>query len=308
MRIVLAGATGFIGKVLRRKVLVSGHEAVILTRHAGPGGSGRETFLPWDARTVGAWASCLDGADAVINLAGANLAEKRWTDARKQEILSSRVDATRAIVAAIAKARERPAVLINASAVGFYGDLPEGTADETRGAGDGFLAETCVRWEEEARKAELSGVRVALARFGPVLGENGGMLSKMLRPFRLGLGAPLGSGRQWISWIHAGDAAAALLFMLEHGALSGPVNITAPEPTTLRDFCAVLANVLKRPLGFPIPGFFVRMVMGEMADIVLTGQKAVPQKLLEAGYAFRFGALRPALEVILGKNEPVSTA
>ena len=328
MKIVLAGATGFIGKALRSELLLAGHELVVLTRGASSD-AGREKFVTWDGVAFGEWASQLDGADAVINLVGENIAAKRWTAERKEKLLSSRVGATRILVAAIGQARKKPAVLINASAVGYYGpcprssrkvdkdrpnfqnleidkywdgDVPDLDLTETSSRGEGFLAETCEQWEYEARKAECLGVRVILARLGPVLGENGGMLSKMIPPFRFFVGAPLGTGKQWISWVHREDVTGSFLFMLSHRELSGPVNVTSPAPVTMNDFSVALAGALRRPCWFPIPAFLLKRVLGEMAGIVLEGQRAIPRKLLDAGYEYRYGALSAALGSILKKR------
>ncbi len=305
MKIVIAGATGFIGRALTEKLSASGHEVFVLTR--GVRQRVREKngkiLVPWDGKTPGDWVAQLDGADAVINLAGENIASKRWTAVRKQEILSSRAETTRLIVNAIAQVKKKPEILVNASAVGYYGDVPEGVLTETSGAGDGFLSKTCGQWETEARKAELSGTRVVLARLGPVLGEKGGMLSKMIPPFRFFMGAPLGSGRQWISWVHRDDVTGAFLFMLDHGDISGPVNVTAPAPATMQEFCSALAKIMRRPCGFPLPGFLLKILMGAMAEIVLASQKALPEKLLRAGYQFRYSRLPEALEAILKRGK-----
>ena len=305
MRIVIAGATGFIGRALTEKLSASGHEVFVLTRGVRQRVCEKngKILVPWDGRTPGDWVAQLDGADAVINLAGENIASKRWTAVRRQEILSSRVETTRLIVNAIAQVKKKPEILVNASAVGYYGDVPEGVLTETSDAGDGFLAKTCGQWEAEARKAELSGTRVVLARLGPVLGEKGGMLSKMIPPFRFFMGAPLGSGRQWISWVHRDDVTGAFLFMLDHGDISGPVNVTAPVPATMQEFCSVLAKILRRPCGFPIPVFLLKLLMGEMAEIILASQKAPPEKLLREGYRFRYSRLSEALEALLKRRK-----
>ena len=304
MKIVVAGATGFVGKALTEKLSGSGHEVFVLTRSVQEvvRETGGKTLVPWDGKTSGDWAAYLDGADAVINLAGENIAAQRWTAARKQEIVSSRVDATRVIVKAIGQARKKPAILINASAVGYYGNVPDLELTEASGRGEGFLAETCEQWESEARKAEPLGVRVILARLGPVLGEKGGMLSKMIPPFRFFMGVLPGTGRQWIPWVHRDDVINIFLFMLEHPELSGPVHVTGPIPMTMSEFCSALAKVLDRPCGFPVPGFLLRMFLGDRAAIVLASQRALPQKLLQAGYEFRYFLLRPALESILKKR------
>lgn len=302
MKIVLAGGTGFIGKAFREKTLAVGHEVTILTRRASGGGTEREIFAEWDARTPGSWAMHLDGADAVVNLAGENIAGERWTSTRKQKLVSSRVDATQAIVNAIAETKQKPAVLINASAVGYYGDTGDRELTEEAQEGKGFLAATCVQWESEARKAEKLGVRVVMMRLGPVLGEQGGMLSKMMPPFRFFAGAPLGTGDQWIPWVHIDDVIAAILFFLSNKNISGPVNITSGTPVTMREFCRTLAHTLRRPCWPPLPSFFMKVMLGEMAAMVLSSQKVIPGKLLEAGYSFRHTDLSKALAAILKKN------
>lgn len=330
MKIILAGGTGFIGKALRQRLLAAGHEVIVLVRAVRTSETERETFVEWDGKICGEWAAWVDGADAVINLAGENIAAKRWTPSRKEAIISSRVDATRAIVKAIGSARKKPAALINVSAVGYYGpcpissrkvdkdrpippwwrrgdkywdgDVPDRELTETAGRGEGFLAETCGHWEAAAREAEMFGTRVVLARLGPVLGDQGGMLPKMMLPFRFFLGAPLGTGRQWIPWVHRDDVTGAFLFMLEHREFSGAVNVTAPVPMRMSEFCSILAQILHRPCWFPVPGLLLKMFLGEMAGIVLEGQRALPQKLLAAGYEFRYGALGPALVSILKKG------
>ena len=299
MKIILAGGTGFIGKALCQKILEAGHEVILLTRQVKGGGTAGEAWAVWDGKTSGDWATFLDGADAVINLVGENIAAKRWTVEQKLKIVSSRMDATRALVKAIGEARKRPATLINVSAVGYYGDIPDQELTEKSSRGEGFLAETCAQWESEARKAEPLGVRVILARLGPVLGEKGGMLSQMIPPFRFFMGAPLGTGRQWIPWVHRDDVIGSFLFMLEHPELSGPVNVTAPGLTTMAEFCKVLAKVLRRPCWFPVPGFLLKIFLGDRSMIVLAGQKALPQKLLDAGYQFQYVSLPQACVSIL---------
>lgn len=328
MKIVIAGATGFVGRALTGKLSGAGHEVFVLTRSARkvvretggktliswdgpcPGFSKRvDKDRPhyrfavidqyWDGKTLGDWTAHLDGADAVINLTGENIAAKRWTPSQKQKILSSRIDATRVIVNAIGLVSRKPALLINVSAVGYYGDAADRELTEASAQGAGFLAKTCGEWEAEARKAELFGARVILARLGPVLGEKGGMLSRMIPPFRFFIGAPMGTGKQWIPWVHRDDVTGAFLFMLEHGDLSGPVNVTSGTSVTMQEFCRRLASILRRPCWPPLPSFFLRVLMGEMAAIVLSSQKAIPQKLLKAGYRFRYPDLAAAFAAIL---------
>lgn len=302
MKIVLAGGTGFIGTTLRRKLISAGHEVIVLTRQAATEGTEREVFVAWDAKTSGDWASRLDGVDAVINLAGENIAGERWTPVRKQKIISSRVDATRAIVNAIAQAKQKPAVLINASAVGYYGDADDRELTEKDPEGTGFLAATCNQWETEAHKVEPLGVRLVVFRLGPVLGEQGGMLSKMIPPFLFFVGAPLGTGKQWISWVHIEDVIGAIFFALSSSEISGSLNIASGTPVTMKEFCHVLARALRRPCWPSLPSFFIRMMLGEMAAIILSSQRVIPRKLLEAGYLFRHTDLSRAFEAILKKS------
>ncbi|HAH05312.1 MAG TPA: TIGR01777 family protein, partial [Elusimicrobia bacterium] len=250
--------------------------------------------VDWAPPAPGPWEAALDGADAVINLAGEPVAGGRWTEARKLCILQSRVLATGALVAAAAKAARRPKALLNGSAVGYYGDIPEGDADENRPPGADFLAKVCVCWEEAAAKAENLGLRVVRLRTGHVLGRDGGMLAKMMPPFQLFIGGPLGSGRQWLPWIHRHDEVEAILFCLEN-EISGPVNLCAPAPERMRAFCRELGKVLHRPSWAPAPAFALRLLLGEMAELVLGGQRAVPAKLTAAGFRFRYPLLSEAL-------------
>ncbi|MBI3586747.1 MAG: TIGR01777 family protein [Ignavibacteriales bacterium] len=303
MKIILAGATGFIGQRLIKKLGESSHSLVLLSRNSS---EARRHFgemvqvEQWDARTLGAWAQHLDGADAVINLAGESISGKRWSQTQKQKILASRIDATNAIVEALAQANKKPHVLINASAVGYYGDVPEGNVTEDYPRGNDFLAETCGRWEQAALRAEQFGIRVACIRTGIVLDKNGGALKKLLLPFRLFAGGPLGTGKQWFPWIHIEDEIGAILLALKNQNIAGPVNLAAPESVTMRQFCSALGKAMRRPSWAPVPGFVLRIALGEMAGpLLLSGQRAVPKKLLAAGYAFRFPELNTALRDVL---------
>lgn len=300
MKILLCGATGFIGKSLINELLKAGHDLILLTRnpskiHARPG----LTLLPWDGKTTQLWAHSAEGVDAVINLAGEGIADKRWSTARKEALIQSRVQSTKAVVDFIRTAKKRPAVLINASAVGYYGNVPEGTVTEASAKGTGFLAETCDLWEKESRQAETLGVRTVMIRIGIVLEQGGGALSKMVFPFKIFAGGPLGSGKQWFPWIHRDDIIGAILFILKKPEISGPVNLVSPNPVTMNDFCKALGRVLKRPSWAPVPGFMLKIILGEMADMLLGGQRAVPNKLNAAGYSFKYndaeGALRASL-------------
>ncbi|MBL7995029.1 TIGR01777 family oxidoreductase [bacterium] len=302
MKIVLAGATGFIGNKLIEKILADGHQVVLLTRN--PGKSINQfatsvTALQWDARSPGDWYSSINGSDAVINLAGESLAAKRWSKSQKQLLRSSRIDATKVIVQAIEKASVRPSVLINASAVGYYGHVHEDIVTELYPASTDFLGTLSENWEQEAHRADKLGVRVACVRIGIVLGEGGGALEKMVLPFQFFVGGPLGSGKQWFPWIHRDDVIGSIRFVLVNDKISGAVNLTAPNPVTMNDFCKTLGKVLHRPSLMRVPGFVLKLAVGEFAKYLLTGQKAVPEKLLKNGYSFVYSDLEKALRNIL---------
>jgi uncharacterized protein (TIGR01777 family) len=309
MRIVIAGGTGFIGGYLIPKLSAANHQIVLLSRNPEPSptriaspvvanSEARITTEWWDGTSVGRWAETIDGADAVINLAGESIAGKRWTRARKLDLLNSRIFPTRSIVEAIRRARKRPSVMVNASAVGYYGNVETGDVRETHPKGYGFLANLCARWEDEARAAEGFGVRVVRLRFGIILDKEGVALKKLLPPFRLFAGGWLGSGRQWFPWVHREDVIGMIEFALGNGAISGPVNVAAPEPVTMKEFCQSLGKALNRPCWAPVPGFILRVALGELSGMLLTGQRVVPRKALEAGYTFRYPSLPGALAAI----------
>jgi uncharacterized protein (TIGR01777 family) len=302
MKIIIAGGTGFVGGALVDAALARGDRPVVLTRDpeaARARWEGKTEAVAWDGRATGDWGKALDGADAVVNLAGESIADGRWTPARKLVLLKSRIDSTRALVAAISQAAKRPKVFISASAVGYYGESPEGDAAENAPQGTDFLAALCGQWEREARVAEPFGVRVLSPRLGVVLGRAGGALAKMALPFKLFAGGPLGSGRQPFPWIHRDDAAAAMLFLIDRD-LSGPVNFTAPDLKTNAEFSAALGRALHRPSWAPAPAFALRVALGEMAGMLIGGQRAVPKKLLDAGYAFQYPTVEAALSAIYG--------
>ena len=291
MKIVVAGGTGFVGRAVCARAAREGHEVVVLSRRAGPG------RVLWDAASSGPWQAAFEGADAVVNLVGEPVAGGRWTAARKKAILESRVLGARAVVAGLSAAKRRPKALVNASAVGFYGDRGEEELDEGSRGGEDFLARVCADWEREACVAEPLGVRVVRLRLGVVLGA-GGALARMRTPFSWGLGGPVGSGRQWMPWIALEDAAALALALcgLE---VSGPVNACAPEPARNKEFARALGRVLRRPAVLPLPAFLVRAAFGEMSTVLLASQRARPKRALSAGFAFSHpeldGALRAAL-------------
>ena len=304
MKFLVTGATGFIGSVLVRRLLNEGHQIVVLTRRL-------DAFkhLPtenlkvgvWDGRSVGLWTQHLLDVDAVVNLAGESIADGRWSIERKRLIKASRLESTRALVEALSKGLSRPRVLVNASATGYYGPSPEGEVTEDSPKGKGFLADVCADWENEAKKAESAGMRVVLLRFGIVVEKDGGALKKFIPPFKFYLGGPLGSGGQPFPWVHREDALGAILFAVQNETLSGPVNVVAPETLTMKQFCQALGRAMKRPCWTPVPGFALKAAFGEMSEIILKGQKAVPQKLLRAGYSFRYSNAEDALQKLFQK-------
>lgn len=294
MRVIVTGGTGFIGSALVAALAARGDEPVLLARDPSKAPAGARA-LPWDGRDAAAAAAALDGADAVVNLAGENIAAARWTPERKLALIRSRVDGTRALVSAIGSAARKPKTLVSASAVGYYGSRPAGDCAEDAPQGSDFLAALCGQWEREAQAAARHGARVVLARTGVVLGRGGGALAKMRLPFKLGLGGPLGDGRQPFPWIHLDDEVGALLFALDTPSLSGPVNLCAPAPVTNARFAKALGRAYGRPAVLPAPAFALRLALGEMAQMLLGGQRALPRKLEAAGYRFA----RPDLDEAL---------
>lgn len=278
MRVVVAGASGLIGTELTRALTSRGDQVVPLPRFR---------TAPWN----------VEGADAVVNLAGANVAARRWSAAYKNEILDSRVLSTRALVDAIERASRKPRVLVNASAVGFYGGRGDEVMDESATAGADFLARVVQAWEAEARKGKIRSVQI---RTGVVLTPKGGALQQMLPPFKAFVGGPIGSGKQWVPWIHIADEVSAILFCLDR-EISGPVNLTAPGIARMRDFASALGRALHRPALLPVPGGPLKLILGEFAAVLLEGQRAVPKKLMEAGFHFRFPDLDTALRDLLGQ-------
>ena len=302
MKIVIAGGTGFIGKKLVKRLLDDGCSVVILSRKLKPGeaeSDGKIQYAQWDASTVGDWAFHLQNAEAVINLTGEPIAGKRWTDKQKKKIVQSRIAPTRALVAAIEQSSPRPGLLLNASAVGYYGDVEKGEVDETYPPGTGFLADTCALWENEAMAAAGLGVRIVLIRIGVVLSTGGGALPKLLLPFKLWLGGHLGTGAQWMPWIHQDDLVSAIVFILNNPDLYGPFNCVSPAAVTMREFAKILGSVIGRPSWMPVPSFALRLLLGEMSEMLLTGQKAVPKKLLGNGFQFKFNRLDEAFVDLL---------
>jgi uncharacterized protein (TIGR01777 family) len=304
MKIAITGATGFVGQKLVEK-LASEHQIVILTRNAE---SAKTKFSPalrpnldlvnYTPKQLGDWQTKLEGCDTVVNLAGAPIAE-RWTPSYQQEILDSRQLGTKTMVEAIAKCERKPQVLVNASAIGFYGTSETETYTETSPAGNDFLAQVCQAWEAEAEKVKQYGVRLVILRLGIVLG-NGGALAKMIPPFKIFAGGPIGNGKQWFSWIHRDDVVNMIINSIQNNHLEGTFNATAPYPVTMNQLCSTLGEVLNRPSWLPVPSFALELLLGEGAKVVLEGQKALPQKTMESmQYNFEYPNLKPALEEII---------
>jgi hypothetical protein len=301
MKVVLAGSTGFIGRALVCRLLRDGHRVVAWVRdpHRARGQVGAEVELV-DARGgPAALRDAVEGAGAVVNLAGESVAGARWTARRKKALVQSRVETTRALVDAIQAADHKPDVLVSASAIGLFGDRGDEVLDEDSPPGQGFLADLCVAWEAEGMRAQASGVRVVTPRLGVVLGAEGGALATMLPPFRLGLGGRLGSGKQWVSWVHLHDAVEALVTCITDQTLRGPVNVTAPLPVTNRELTETMGATLSKRASLVVPGFALRATMGQSADIVLQSQRVLPRRLEAAGFRFRFTGLPAALRDIL---------
>jgi uncharacterized protein len=298
MRILVTGGTGLVGRRLLARLAERGEEALVLSRQANP-------LLPagcipvlGDAAAPGPWLDQLDGCQAVIHLAGENVFAHRWTRRFKQRLHDSRALSTRLIAERLAR-RPGPAVLVTASAIGYYGPHRDEELDESSPPGDDFLALLCRDWEKAAEPAASAGVRVARLRIGMVLDNQGGALTKMLPPFRFFLGGPIGNGKQWVSWIHIADLVGLSLFALDHAEVIGPINATAPEPLTNWGFGKVLGKVLHRPSWLPTPAWALRLVLGQVASVATTGQRVLPQRAVKFGYAFQFPDLELALRDLL---------
>ena len=308
MRLIVAGGTGFLGQPLCERLAGAGHEVVVLSRRpptdadaAQAGWIGRPGIrtLRWTAEaSTSGWAACVDGADAIVNLAGESIADKRWSEEQKVRLERSRVDTTRALVSAIRAAPRPPRLLVSGSAIGYYGSRGDEILTEVSAPGDDFLARLSVKWEAEALRARETGTRVALLRTGIVLASDGGALAKMLTPFRLGVGGPLGTGNQYMSWIHREDWL-ALVEWIVADERAGPFNLTAPTPETNAAFARALGVALGRPAIMRAPAFALRLAMGEMADaLLLSSQRVMPERATAAGFTFTYQTLASALEGI----------
>jgi uncharacterized protein (TIGR01777 family) len=301
MNILITGATGFVGRRLCEMLHQAGHTVRALSRDSVAAKQRvphlKEVF-PWNPLQELPPLQAFEGCDAVVNLAGESIAG-RWTAPKKQLIRDSRVLGTKNLVNALSQLSSRPKVLISASAIGYYGDRGEETLTEDAAPGSDFLAQVCRDWENEALKAESLGMRVVRLRIGLVLGRGGGTLQALLPLFRVGLGGPLGSGRQWWSWIHRDDLCRLIVQILANENVSGPVNATAPQPVRQKEFAQVLGRVLRRPAFLPTPAFALKIALGEFADGILASQRALPRRAQEMGYRFQFEELEGALREIL---------
>ena len=298
MKIVIIGATGFIGKMLFTVLLSEDHDITVITRdveYARENLGDNALFFAWDGKDEAILAEAFKGARAIINLAGENLSAKPWTEKQKQKILESRIATTNAIVNVINGMPQKPEVLLQASAIGYYGSSLTTVLDEDSPPGNGFLAKVTKQWETEALKLD-NDVRLILLRSGIVLGPNGGALSSMAKPFKLGLGGHAGSGKQWLSWIHLDDEVEAIRFLLEKKSAKGVFNLTAPQPVRMKTFSKELAKVMKKNSWMHIPSFIIKILMGSMGrEMILSSRKVLPKRLLDEGFKFRFNDLRMAL-------------
>ena len=292
MRIAIAGASGLVGSALIPELESEGHEIVRLVRNTPKAGE-----IEWHPNQDEIDPATIDGFHAVINLAGESIAEGRWTDEKKKRIRDSRVNGTHLISEAIAKLATKPRVFLCASATGIYGDRGDEVLDEQSESGGGFLAGVCREWEKATEPAIKAGVRVVNLRFGPILALGGGMLDKMLTPFKMGLGGKIGSGKQYISWVAIDDVVAAMKLALNNETIRGPLNVVSPKPVTNEQFTRALGEALSRPTVMAMPAFAARLAFGEMADeMLLVSQKVVPKRLNAAGFTFRFPELAQALQ------------
>ncbi|MBP0017647.1 MAG: TIGR01777 family oxidoreductase [Cyanobacteria bacterium SBLK] len=305
MKIAITGATGFVGSRLVEKLNEKKESILILTRNPE---RAKKMFpasvfpnleiVAYTPKKSGDWQEKIAGCDAIVNLAGESLAEGRWTRDRKREIVESRQVGTQKIVEAIANANPKPQVLINASAIGYYGTSETETFTEKSASGNDFLAEVCKKWEAEAEKVKESSVRLVVLRLGIVLGD-GGAIAKMLTPFKLFIGGPIGSGKQWFSWIHREDAVNLILEAIARSEITGVYNATTPNPVRMGEFCQVLGNVLNRPSWLPVPEFAIEAILGDGAIVVLEGQQVLPQAVETVGFTYQYPTVKSALQEIL---------
>ncbi|MBA3921599.1 MAG: TIGR01777 family protein [Nostocaceae cyanobacterium] len=301
MKIAITGATGFVGSRLVER-LQTEHQVLVFTRNSTAArkifSSPNVEIVTYTPTVSGSWQQALASCDAVVNLAGEPIGEGRWTPERKQEILNSRQLSTQKIVEAIVNANPKPRVLVNASAIGYYGTNETAKFDENSPMGSDFLAQVCQTWEAEAEKVKAVGVRLVILRFGIVLGM-GGALGKMITPFKLFAGGPIGSGKQWFSWIHREDVCSLIIQALTNSQMEGVYNATAPNPVRMTDLCQTMGEVMNRPSWLPVPNFAIEALLGDGAIIVLEGQQVIPNRTLTTGFKFQYPDLKPALAEIL---------
>jgi uncharacterized protein (TIGR01777 family) len=302
MKVFITGGTGFVGKFLSRELISKGHDLTILTRREKPPASlpSGIHFVTGDPKEEGPWMAEVAQHDWIINLAGASIFGK-WTEATKKMLYDSRILTTRNLVTALAGG-DRHQLFCSTSAPGYYGPRGDEELTEASAPGQDFLARLAQDWEAEAAKAQDLGIRTVITRFGIVLGQGGGMLEQLVPLFKSFVGGPVGSGEQWLSWVHQMDLARAFLFLPEHPDLAGPVNFTSPNPVRNRNFAKALGQALGRPAFMPAPAFMMRLMLGELADVVLTGQKILPQKLTAAGFEFLYPVIDQALQHLLGES------
>lgn len=302
MRIIITGGTGLIGTALSKKLLEDDHEVIILSRNPTasrvPNGARVEK---WDAKTSDGWGSLINADTAIVNLAGAGIADKRWSDQRKKILHASRIDVGKAITAAVEAAEQKPKVLIQSSAVGYYGIHDDGKLTEASSVGNDFLAKLCEEWEASTVSVEVMGVRRVIIRTGVVMSTDGGAFPRMAMPFKMFVGGPIGSGKQWLSWIHIADEVKAIQFLINNENVNGIYNLTAPNPHTNKQLSKIIGKVLGRPSFMLVPAFVMKILFGEMSTVLLDGQRVLPSNLESGGFTFKFPELEPALRDLLGK-------
>ena len=307
MRIIISGGSGMVGSLLSRELAKDGHEVIILSRSPD---KNRDRFgqgiqvVGWDGKSAAGWGTLIDGADAIVNLAGENLAGEslipsRWTDTRKRKILESRIQPGHAIVEAVQQARTKPKLLIQSSAVGYYGPRSDEKITEDASPKDDFLSQVCVQWEDSTKAVEEAGVRRAVIRLGVILDDQQGSLPRMILPFKLFVGGPIGSGKQWISYISIFDAVKGIRFLLENETTAGVFNLTAPNPATNKEFESAIGKVTNRPSWFPVPAFLMKLLFGELSTVLLDGQRVLPERLSQAGFQFEHPDAVSALRAVL---------
>jgi len=303
MKIIITGGTGIIGRALTTELSQAGHQISVFSRNPQKTVAGAKT-VQWDIEDIDSWLHHIEKADAIVHLAGENLAGEgffptRWTLERKQRIVDSRVKTGKALTDAIRQAQTKPKVFIQASAIGYYGSHSDEIITESHKPGGDFLAQTCIEWENSTNEINNLGVRRAVIRTGIVLTPDSGALARLLVPYKMFVGGPFGNGKQWYSWIHIADEVAAIRFLIENQGAVGNFNLTAPNPLPNRDFGKTLGKIIRRPSLIPVPGFAMNITFGDVATVVLDGQRVLPERLLELGYKFKFPELDPALRNLL---------